>query len=1224
MASPASLLLSERRLSHQEKRIPRMVISKMVLINFKSYFGRQEIGPFHKSFSSVVGPNGSGKSNVIDALLFVFGNRASKMRQSKLSELIHSSQGHLSLAYCTVDVHFQDIYDLPDPNDFEVLPHSQLIITRQALRNNTSKYFINGRLSSYTEVTTLLKDRGIDLDHKRFLILQGEVESIAQMKPKAPNEHEDGLLEYLEDIIGTSKYKEPIENASQKIEQYNEERSEKLHRVKIIEKEKDGLEAKKKEAEDFLKDENKLSLKKSALYQKQLFDLKNVIAINTRTVDHLKDELRSEQEKHAQTNQEYENLENLYANSLKEYANFEKETDQVLKEKAVYDREIIHLEEKKKHAQTKQKKLLKTIQNERHALFEAKTAVRYNEEDLIKRTSELENLERSLGVEEQKLEIIRESLKGKTEQYTAKIEEKQKELSPWIEKINSKQSAIDVTQSEYNIINEKINSIKRNLEQAEKGIVSLEETRNSKEQEIMVNRHQINSTKKEIERLESILKNADEIEEKLRSTLAEARQKENEAKTLLQSSQSRGQVLSSLLKLKDSGRIKGLYDRLGNLGVIDNKYDIAVSTACSALDHIVVDSVEVGQVCIEYLKKNNLGRANFILLDQLSSTDMRRIAAPEGIPRLFDLVRPKNNKFAPAFYKVLQNTLVANNLKQATRIAYGKPRWRVVTLEGQLFEKAGTMSGGGNRIIRGGMSSKFVPEVTPEAMSTLERERINLENQWKEFLDQRKGYENQLQQFKNELPKIEHSLSKLEMDLNSCVKRIADTQKLISELGQQNKPNFEDRRRMQQLESENEKLNTELSTLKNYSSRIEDEIKFYHEKILQEGGDKLRAQKQEVDSIREQIDMMNEQITTSHVAKSKAEKDATKFENSIMKNESEIELLNREMQELEDNIRQNTEASGEIGFRADKAKEKLQDMKEALDEIKAERDEKTTMINQIRAIQLEINNKLENGERALLENKQKENHLLNSLQKLSLHEISDNDEQFEFQIFTDDELKAINAEALQREIISLNEKVQNANPNLNVLTEYKRCKDEYLSRVKDLEEITALRDECKSEYDDLRKTRLEEFMHGFTQISQKLKEMYQMITLGGNAELECCDSLDPFSEGIIFSVMPPKKSWKNISNLSGGEKTLSSLALVFALHHYKPTPLYVMDEIDAALDFRNVSIVANYIKERTKNAQFIVISLRNNMFELADHLVGIYKTDNRTKSITISPHDIVI
>lgn len=145
-------------------------------------------------------------------------------------------------------------------------------------------------------------------------------------------------------------------------------------------------------------------------------------------------------------------------------------------------------------------------------------------------------------------------------------------------------------------------------------------------------------------------------------------------------------------------------------------------------------------------------------------------------------------------------------------------------------------------------------------------------------------------------------------------------------------------------------------------------------------------------------------------------------------------------------------------------------------------------------------------------------------------------------------------------------------------------------------------------------------MTGFNVISGKLREMYRMITLGGDAELEVIDVLDPFSEGVNFTVRPPGKSWKKIQNLSGGEKTLSSLSLVFALHYYKPTPIYIMDEIDAALDFKNVSIVANYIKDRTKNAQFLIVSLRNYMFELADRLVGIYKTDNCTKSVTINPH----
>jgi len=203
-------------------------------------------------------------------------------------------------------------------------------------------------------------------------------------------------------------------------------------------------------------------------------------------------------------------------------------------------------------------------------------------------------------------------------------------------------------------------------------------------------------------------------------------------------------------------------------------------------------------------------------------------------------------------------------------------------------------------------------------------------------------------------------------------------------------------------------------------------------------------------------------------------------------------------------------------------------------------------------------------------------------------------------------------------------KTLRGNVNMGAIAEYRTREKEYLERVKELDEASLARDTARAQCDDLKKKRLVEFMHGFSIISLKLKEIYQLITLGGDAELELVDSLDPFSEGVVFSVRPPKKSWKNISNLSGGEKTLSSLSLVFALHAFRGAPIYVMDEIDAALDFKNVSIVANYIKERTKNAQFLIISLRNNMFELADRLVGVYKTNNATKSVTINPDRVAM
>lgn len=231
-------------------------------------------------------------------------------------------------------------------------------------------------------------------------------------------------------------------------------------------------------------------------------------------------------------------------------------------------------------------------------------------------------------------------------------------------------------------------------------------------------------------------------------------------------------------------------------------------------------------------------------------------------------------------------------------------------------------------------------------------------------------------------------------------------------------------------------------------------------------------------------------------------------------------------------------------------------------------------MNETRATEIEMRNKLEENQKALAENQKRRRYWEDKLSHLTLQNTSDlgDDQQpGELQTYTKDELEEMNKESLKAVIAALEEKTQNASVDLSVIEEYRRRASEHESRSADLKTSLETRDAVKARLDGLRSARLNGFMEGFGIISLRLKEMYQMITMGGNAELELVDSLDPFSEGILFSVMPPKKSWKNISNLSGGEKTLSSLALVFALHHYKPTPLYVMDEIDAALDFRNVS-----------------------------------------------------
>ena len=151
-------------------------------------------------------------------------------------------------------------------------------------------------------------------------------------------------------------------------------------------------------------------------------------------------------------------------------------------------------------------------------------------------------------------------------------------------------------------------------------------------------------------------------------------------------------------------------------------------------------------------------------------------------------------------------------------------------------------------------------------------------------------------------------------------------------------------------------------------------------------------------------------------------------------------------------------------------------------------------------------------------------------------------------------------------------------------------------------------------------------MKAFHHVSKVIDDIYKDLTqvegvpLGGTAYLSLEDPNEPYLHGIKFNAMPPAKRFRDMDQLSGGERTVAALALLFAIQSYRPSPFFVMDEIDAALDFRNVSIVANYIKEQTTNAQFIIISLRNNMFELADRLVGIYKTHNATKSVAVNPN----
>ncbi|KAF8129892.1 RecF/RecN/SMC [Boletus edulis] len=1244
----------------------RLVIHKIVLVNFKSYAGRQEIGPFHKSFSSIVGPNGSGKSNTIDALLFVFGYRAAKMRQGKLSELIHNSARYPDLGDCSVEVHFREIIDLPAPDAYKVVPNSQLVVARTAYKNNSSKYTIDGRASNFTEVQILLKGRGIDLDHKRFLILQGEVESIAQMKPKAQNEHEDGLLEYLEDIIGTSSYKTPIEEALAQVEALTDQRSEKLNRLRIVEREKNALEAQRKEALDYLRLFNDLVKAKSRLWQWYLWKcLDNEGRFNAQIAKYQK-ELDAETERNKDDITHLEMLEKHYEEREKAYEEIKTAAEEAVKDQTAREKQAVGLEERRKHANAKAKKLKKTLQEDEQAKAAAERTIQESSAKIDRKRAEIEEHEENLKKEEDLLESIRDSLKDKTQVFHDQIEVKQKELQPWVNKINAKKAGIVVATSERDALANKVAGLKDAVKNAQEDLEQQQATQQAKLGELNDLKAKKATLQKELQAHTKNFHDAQARVQELRGKVSSLRQRTEEAKSSQAASTSQNKVLDHLTRLKQTGRIDGFHGRLGSLGTIPDKYDVAISTACGALHNMVVDTVAQGQACINFLRSQNVGRASFMVLEKLSTERVNeRIQTPENVPRLYDLIKPKDPKFLPAFYKAAGNTLVADDLEQANRIAFGSAkRWRVVTLAGQLIDSSGTMSGGGNHVARGGMSSKLAADsVRPEVLRQYEQESDAAAREFEEATKALRTLEGEGERLALAGPELEMGVEKLAMAVNNGRKRLEDAEKRVRDLKAQSKPDARDVARIEALEEVIANATAELEQLQMKSGKIEDAIGELEKKILEIGGSRLLKQRSTVDGIKLHINLANDEITKAEVAKAKAEKDVVKHAAAIAGNATAVAEADEEIKQLETQLEEVKTYLEELKEKVEDAQTAAENSKDDLDTLKTQLETKREEIQEFRKKEMELTQKLGDIKKEAASNEEALQHWQTEHDKLKLQEIDDDEDEDEeepeaeatagdgepsepqvkqedgepsaqppkkpskprqssneLHIYSVEELAQFRKRDLVADSEYLDEKLNNAKPDLSVLKDYKRREEEFLRRAKDLDQITDARDAQKQKYDNLRRQRLDEFMAGFNLISLKLKEMYQMITLGGNAELELVDSMDPFSEGIIFSVMPPKKSWKNISNLSGGEKTLSSLALVFALHVFKPTPLYFMDEIDAALDFRNVSIVANYIKDRTKNAQFIIISLRNDMFELSHRLIGIYKTANATRSIAIDNH----
>ncbi|RLN98260.1 hypothetical protein BBJ28_00017107, partial [Nothophytophthora sp. Chile5] len=877
--------------------VKRLMITKMQLENFKSYAGKVEIGPFHKCFSAVVGPNGSGKSNVIDALLFVFGKRASKLRLKKVSELVHRSAAFPNLDMATVSVFFQEIIDTEGGED-------------TADGDNEGNYT----------------------------------------------------------VVANSEFS----------------------------KEKAHLEGPRAEALEYLRKEKEVYMKTNILYQLWIQEASKNRALCETKRDELQAKYKAELARMEKNREELQAVEAVFQRVKSEHDEVAKELDETKAVYADFEKQDVKLREELKYAKEQQKELNSAQKKELKKQKSIEQKVQENEELVPQLEQEVEKLQAKLKKQEQVLEGILEGHKEETTKLRSTMESIQHDMEPFQTEMNGLRSEIDTTETEIQLVEEPMTNAKKSLEanacgiiEAEASLRGLKEDQGEKRAKLVKMKDRIVAAQQELDELKS---KEGTVAEKYR----EVRTKAEEASGAVQSHATRNRMLRELLDASRPGKPlenAGLFGRLGDLGAIDGKYDVAISTACGALNNLVVATTSGAQACVAYLRKHNLGRTTFLILEQLGylkskyAQPFRGVNAPSGqpAPRLFDLVKVNDEKFLPAFYYALRDTLVAKDLDEASAIAYqGRQcKYRVVTLDGQLVEMSGAMSGGGKRARSGGMSSSIAAGGLNESeIQALQQEASALRDELQNIRDEKSSLEKELTQLTRTIERYENELPKIELDLGAMKTRLEDLMNNKSLLEKQTTLSDAAKKQVAKLKKTKTAKEAEYKSTKTKVDGMAGKLAKLKEQILDVGGAKLRKEQDVAKKITKQIEEKTKQMTKIRVDFKSSQKNSEKNEQALKKIEEDLVEAKKKIEDTREQITAMEEKALEVLQKCEAIEKQVTTKEKELRKDEAKYNKLKKEYDSMASAEVDLANSLEDCEKMLEENAKKETYWTSKLTSL--------------------------------------------------------------------------------------------------------------------------------------------------------------------------------------------------------------------------------------------------
>ncbi|WP_049388902.1 chromosome segregation protein SMC [Staphylococcus capitis] len=1153
-------------------------------IGFKSFADHTNV-QFDKGVTAIVGPNGSGKSNITDAIKWVLGEQSAKsLRGSKMEDIIFSGAEHRKAQnYAEVKL------KLDNHSKKLQIDSDELVVTRRLYRSGESEYYLNNDRARLKDIIEIFLDSG--LGKEAFSIIsQGRVDEILNAKPI-------DRRQIIEESAGVLKYKKRKAESINKLDHTEDN----LTRVEDILYDLEGRVEPLKEEAAIAKEYQQLSkqMEQSDVIV-TVHDIDQYNEDNTQ-LDQRLNELKSQQaDKEAQQAQVNQLLQKYKGERQQVDYDIEKLNYELVKTTEAYEQlagKLNVLEERKKNQSETNARYeeelenlnaqMKTIEHDKHQNEETLNELKDKQKHLNKEVQDLESL---LYVSDEKHDEKLEEIKNNYYTLTSEQSDVNNDirfLEHTINENEAKKSRLDSRLVEaFNQLKE----IQNNINETEKSNKISKKALSEAEQQIHRIEKDLTKSKKQQSEYEDKLYQAYRYNEKLKSRIDSLATQEEDYTYFFNG-------VKHILKAKNN-ELKGIHGAVAEVIDVPSQMTQAIETALGAsLQHVIVDSEKDGRQAIQFLKQRNLGRATFLPLNVIKprhiASDIKDIARQtEGFIDIASDAVKVSSKYQSVIENLLGNTIIVNDLKHANELARAiRYRTRIVTLEGDVVNPGGSMTGGGARKSKSILSQKDELSTMRHQLEDYQRQTADFERHFKESKDKAEQLSEQYFEASQQYNTLKEKVHHHELELDRLKTQETHLKNEHEEFEFEKNDGYQSDKSKETLTQKQARL----SEIQQQLTELESEIERYTQ-LSKEGKESTTKTQQQLHQKQSDLAVVKERIKSQKIEIERLVKQQESTQQQINTVEEKIKLFNSD------------EMMGEQAF--ENLKSQIQEQEEARDQLNKQHEE-------LKQQRINLNETIEKNESQLQVCHQDilaiENHYQDikakqsKLDVLINHAIDHLNDVYQLTVERARTLYESNEpiESLRKKVKLTKMSIDELGPvNLNAIEQFEELNERYTflnEQRTDLREAKETLEQIINEMDREVEGRFKDTFHA---VQDHITTVFKQLFGGGQAELRLTED-DYLSAGVDIIVQPPGKKLQHLSLLSGGERALSAIALLFAILKVRSAPFVILDEVEAALDEANVIRYAQYLNELSEQTQFIVITHRKGTMEFSDRLYGV-------------------